>query len=310
MKAFLKSSLLIFSISGAIAQPKAFNGKFWKIFEPNVAIEKVATGFIFTEGPVWNPSGFLLFSDIPANTIYKLQNKETSVYKQPSYNSNGLTYTPNLNLIVCEQKTKQVVEVTSEKTFNVLASDFEGKTFNSPNDVVIRKSGGIYFTDPPYGHFNYFSDVKPELSFTGVYFTQNGKTILIDSTLKRANGICLSPNEKTLYVAQSEFDWLWKAYKLDKEGKVKSSKILYKGSAITGNPDGVKVDVDGNIYCTANHGIVVFNKKGKLLGEIRLPENTSNLTWGDSDLKTLYITAASSVYKIKTKKKGYLSYIK
>jgi gluconolactonase len=287
------------------AQYKAFDPIFWQYFDENNKIEKVASGFGFTEGPVWHPDGYLLFSDIPGNTIFKIEKEKSSIYKKPSKNSNGLTLHPLTKvLVICAQKSKNVVLESGK----VLIDNYEGKKFNSPNDIVFRKDGSFYMSDPPYGHMQYNGNKSRELSYTGVYFVKNGVSTLIDSSLIRANGVCLSPDEKILYVAQSEFVYLWKKYVLDNDGMVISAEIFHQSEQINGNPDGIKVDVEGNVYATANHGVVMFDKNGKLLGEVRLPENSSNLTWGDADLGTLYITAGTSVYKIRTKAKGYLPY--
>lgn len=280
---------------------------FKKILPKNIAVEKVSTGYLFTEGPVWNKKeNYLLFSDIPANIIFKLtSNGKSEVYKKPSQNSNGLTYDPKGRLVVCEQYTKRINRFNEDGSNTVLADKFEGKTFNSPNDIVFKKNGSFFFTDPPYGHMQFNGDKPQELSFTGVYFVKNNKVTLVDSTLIRANGVALSPDESKLYVAQSEFKWLWKIYNLDKEGKVLSTSMLMEGSEITGNPDGIKVDIEGNIYCTGNNGVVVFSKEGTYLGTIKTPENPANLAWGDKDFKSLYVTAQKSVYRIKLNIKGY-----
>lgn len=314
MKNYILAAFCGFSSLGVAAQTtdSTINVKdesFWKLVPKNVKIEKVSTGYKFTEGPVWNRSGFLLFSDIPANTIYKLTpDGKSEVYRKPSQNSNGLTYSPKGDLVVCEQFTKRVAAIDKNGKTTVLADNFEGKKFNSPNDIVFKKDGSFFFSDPPYGHMQFNGEKPRDLNFTGIYYVKNGKASLIDSTLIRGNGVCLSPDEKTLYVAQSEFYWLWKAYTIGDNGKVLSSRILLEGTEIKGNPDGIKVDTDGNIYCTGNNGLVIFNKEGKCLGSIRLPENTANLAWGDADLQSLYFTAQTSVYRIRVNAKGHLAY--
>jgi gluconolactonase len=280
---------------------------FWTLVPKNTKVEKVATGFKFTEGPVWNKKGnYLLFSDIPANNIVRVTpDGINEVFINPSENSNGITYDLKGRLIVCQHGARRVIRIESDGKSTVLADKFNGKKLNSPNDVIVKSDGTIFFTDPPYG----LTDQKlKEQSFSGVYRLRDGVLTVIDTTLLRPNGIALSPDEKYLYVAQSEFNWLWKVYELDKKGNVLNDKIFFQGPEITGNPDGVKVDTKGNVYCTANNGVVIFTKEGKYLGTIKVPENTANLAWGDADLKTLYIAAQNSIYKIKLNTVGYLGF--
>lgn len=285
------------------------NDQFYTIVPKDAEAEKVSSGYLFTEGPVWDKvNQCLYFSDIPANIIYKLNEfNEKSIYHTPSGNSNGLTFDRENHLIVCDQFNKRVAKLKHGK-LHTIVSKFEGKTFNSPNDVVMRKNGSFYFSDPPYGHFQYNKDSKMQINYTGLYFYDHHKCTLIDSTLIRANGVCLSPDEKKLYVAQSEFNWLWKEYILNENGTVKSSKIFFESDKITGNPDGIKVDEKGFIYATGNNGIVIFSPEGKMLGTIVITENPSNLAWGGKDLDYLYITAQKSIYKIKLNTKGFLHY--
>ncbi|MFN0048611.1 MAG: SMP-30/gluconolactonase/LRE family protein [Cytophagales bacterium] len=288
---------------------KANNEYFWDFVSHDANVTLAATGYIFTEGPVWSKEGFLLFSDIPGNTIYKLTSDGKSTpYITPSGNSNGLTFDSRGNLVACEHSGRKIVVYDKYKKATVLVDNFNGKRLNSPNDIVFRKDGGFYFSDPPYGLKNLDSDSTKELKINGLYLFANNKLTLIDSSYKRPNGVALSPDEKTLYVAQSEFFYFWKAYQLDDKGSILSDKILMQQPDITGNPDGIKVDVEGNIYCTGNGGVVIFDKMGNYLGTINIPENPSNLCFGDADLKTLYVTAQKSVYKIKLKKKGHLAY--
>lgn len=310
----MKNAYLIYAIvflitSTVAAQGPEFlvvkNENFWKVLPKNPKIELCATGFRFTEGPLWHAKGgYLLFSDIPANVIYQMYpDGRTVPYIQPSENSNGLTFDNQGNLLACEHGGRKLVRYKNGIK-EILASEYAGKKLNSPNDVVVAKNGNIYFTDPPYGLKKGDADSTKQLAFNGVYLLKNNNLYLIDSTLYRPNGIALSPDEKTLYVAQSE-KWLWKAYTLGQDGLPTTGRIFFEGKDITGNPDGIKVDVYGNVYATGNHGIMVFDPNGTWLGSIKFPENTTNLAWGDNDFKTLYVTCAKSVYKIKMKVKGY-----
>ncbi len=283
--------------------------KLWDFIAKDLKIDKVSSGYQFVEGPVWHKDGFLLFSDIPANIIFKLTTEgKSSVYITPSGNSNGLSIDKLGNLVACEHFGRRLVSYDSQGKLTVLLDKIDGKRISSPNDVVFKKDGSFFFTDPPYGLKNNDKDSLKELKSNGVYYVKEGKTTVIDSTLKRPNGVALSPDEKTLYVAQSEFGWLWKAYQLNEDGKVKSSQVLMEEPEILGNPDGIKVDVEGNIYCSGNGGVVILDKTGKHLGTIKLPENPANLAFGDKDLQSLYITAQKSIYRIRIKKKGHLAY--
>ncbi|MDX2195403.1 MAG: SMP-30/gluconolactonase/LRE family protein [Cytophagales bacterium] len=313
MKLFLFITIIsICAIAQSQNDTSIFILKDEKIFEfidPKLSIEKVATGFQFTEGPLYNfKDKYLLFSDIPANTIYKIKDGKSSVYKKPSNYSNGLTYTPKGQLAVCEHYSKQIVQYDHKLTAKVLSSVFQGMRYNSPNDLVFKKDGSFYFSDPPYGHFNHFKDQKPDMNFSGVYYCKGNTATLIDSSMKRPNGVALSKDEKKLYVVQSEFEWIVKEYNLDKNGKVLSSKIIMRGADITGNLDGIKTDAEGNIYATGNNGIMFITKEGRYLGTVKLPENPSNLCFGDDDMKSLYITAQKSIYKIRVLKKGWEGY--
>lgn len=305
MKFLILTPLLLFSQTFLVPETE----QFYTLIVKGTQAELVTSGHKFNEGPVWDKvNNCLYFSDIPANTIYKLtESGEKSVFLIPSANSNGLTIDKGNHLIVCDQFNKRIARLKHGK-LHTLVSKYEGKSFNSPNDVVMRKDGALYFTDPPYGHFQFHKNTDRELNFTGVFFYNYHKCTLVDSTLIRANGICLSPDEKKLYVAQSEFNWLWKVYDLDKNGAILKSKIFYQSDKITGNPDGIKVDINGLIYATGNNGVVIFSPSGTFIGTIVLPENPSNLAWGGSKLNYLYVTTARSVYKIKLNTTGYLNY--
>ncbi len=305
LKSLIITPLLVFCQSFLIPE----SDEFFSIVPKETEVIFVTTGHKFNEGPVWDVDNkCLYYSDIPANTIFKITEMgEKSTFLIPSGNSNGLTFDRNKHLVVCDQFNKRVARLKHGK-LHTIVSKYEDKSFNSPNDVVMRKDGSLYFTDPPYGHYQFFKDTPRQISFTGVYFFNHHKCTLIDSTLIRANGICLSPDETKLYVAQSEFNWLWKVYHLDANGNVISSKIFYQSDKITGNPDGIKVDINGYIYATGNNGIVIFNPNGTLLGTIVVPENPSNLAWGGTNLDYLYVTTPRSVYKIKLQTKGFLHY--
>lgn len=279
--------------------------KFYKLISKKTKIHKMASGFKFTEGPIWFEDGeFLLFSDIPASKIYKLGKYEKiSVFRDLSNNSNGLTIDSEGCLIACEHGRRQVTRTEKDGSITVLADSFKGKKLNSPNDVVTSKKGLIYFTDPPFG----IKTEQQELSQNGVYsINQNTLEVkLLTDVFERPNGLALSPDGKYLYVDDSWQKYI-KRFSINENGELDEGEVFYEFSEnLPGNPDGMKVDIEGNIYCTGPGGISVISPNGELLGKIVLPEIPSNCAWGDEDNQTLFITAQTSVYKLRTKISGY-----
>jgi len=268
----------------------------------HISIEKVDAGFRFTEGPVWSREGFLLFSDVPNNHIRKLVPGERStVFREDSHGANGNTYDAQGRLYTCESKTRRVVRMDKKGAIEVLAEKWEGKRLNAPNDIVVRKDGHIYFTDPAFGDQ---ADAR-ELSFYGVYhITPKGVMSLIAKPAGRPNGIAFSPNGKILYVDNSD-DRNVRAYDVDRNGEVSNERVVV--SNIDGVPDGMKVDVKGNLYITAK-GIAVYSPAGKLIQTIELSETPANCAFGDPDLETLYITARTALYRVRLNVKGAVQY--
>ena len=268
----------------------------------HISIEKVDAGFRFTEGAVWSREGFLLFSDVPNNHIRKLVPGERStVFRDDSHGANGNTYDAQGRLYSCESKTRRVVRMDKNGKMEVLAEKWEGKRLNAPNDIVVRKDGNIYFTDPAFGDQ---ADTR-ELSFYGVYhITPKGVMSLIAKPAGRPNGIAFSPNGRILYVDNSD-DRNVRAYDVDRNGDVSNERVVV--SNIDGVPDGMKVDEKGNLYITAK-GIAVYTPEGKLLQTIELSETPANCAFGDPDLQTLYITARTSLYRIRLDVKGSVQY--
>jgi len=280
---------------------------FWKVVDKDARVEKVAGGFQFTEGPVWNPAGFLLFSDIPANQIVKfVPGAAPAVFRTPSGNSNGLTYDRSGRLLMCEHSNRRVTRLEPDGAVSVLAGSYDGKALNSPNDIVVRSDGTIYFTDPPYG---VPEGQKKELPFQGVYkISSDGKLTLLAQDFDRPNGIALSPDEKTLYVDDSARLHV-RAFDLASDGSISNGRILGElKSPRPGVPDGLKVDREGNLYVTGAGGVWVFDKTGKHLGTIVMPELPANCAWGDDDFRTLYLTARTGLYKIRLKIPGFITY--
>ncbi|MTJ11805.1 SMP-30/gluconolactonase/LRE family protein [Anabaena sp. UHCC 0187] len=272
---------------------------FKTLFPKNAKIERVATGFKFTEGPIWFcEEKYLLFSDIPANKIYKLNpNGQLRIFREPSHNSNGLTKDKQERLIACEHGTRRVTRTEKDGSITILADTFQGKKFNSPNDVVVKSDGFIYFTDPPYG-------IKPEQQeqpIQGVYqiSPDNNEIIIVADDFIKPNGLAFSPDEKKLYIDDSERRHI-RVFDVQPDGKLTNGRIFYDMKVEKpGLPDGMKVDTQGNIYCTGGGGVWVFNPEGNHLGTIVTPEVPANCAWGDEDYQSLYITASTSVYKIR-----------
>lgn len=279
------------------------------ILASDVRVEKVTGGFEFTEGPVWLPDGHLFFSDIPADIIYRWVpgTPKAEVFRSPSGNSNGLTLDAEGRLIACEHGNRRVSRTEKDGTVVALAQEYEGKKLNSPNDVVVHSSGSIYFTDPPYGLPE--QRAGKELDFNGVYrLAPDGTLTLLDKSFVRPNGLAFSPDEKTLYVDDSQ-DQLIRAFDVQPDGTLANGRLFaeLKEPGKEGVPDGMKVDAQGNVFCTGPGGVWVFNPDGQLLGKIETPEVPANLAWGDQDFKTLYITARTGLYRVPVKTGGRLA---
>lgn len=266
---------------------------------PDTRVEKILGGFQFTEGPLW-VKGKLLFSDIPASTIYIWTPGATraEVYRRPSGRSNGLTLDRKGRLIACEHD-RRLTRTELDGAVKVLVDSYGGKRLNSPNDVVVASDGAIYFTDPPYG-LNDKQEGK-ELPYQGVYrLGTHGKLTLLDDTFERPNGLAFSPDESRLYIDDTARRHI-RVFDMRKDGSIRNGRVFaeLKG-AKPGNPDGMKIDVHGNVYCTGSGGVWVINQNGELIGVIETPEVPTNVAWGDADFKTLYITAQTSVYRVRT----------
>jgi gluconolactonase len=272
-----------------------------RIVGPDAKLEKVATGFQFTEGPAWG-HGALVFSDIPADTIYRVTEAgEVSVFLKPSGKSNGLMYDRDGTLIACRHWERNVARITPEGQVTVIADSYGGKKLNSPNDCSIAAGGAIYFTDPHYG----LEGRPKEQPCEGVYrLAPDGMLTRVIDDMTRPNGLHLSPDGKTLYVADSQ-DCKLRAYTLQADGSATDGRDLIDMHVqAEGVPDGMTMDAEGIIYCTGGGGIWVITPEGKHLGTIPVPEVPANCTFGGPDNNVLYITARSSVYRIPLKAKG------
>jgi gluconolactonase len=316
----LGSAQNVFPTIGKIIK---YDNELNSLLDINAKIEVIASGYDWTEGPVWIKKGnYLIFSDVPRNTIYKWNptNGETTTFLKPSgysgvsnYSnepgSNGIIVNNSGNLVMCEHGDRRISEMPLNGGGKItLADRYKNKRFNSPNDLIQNKLGAYFFTDPPYGLPKQENDSLRELNISGVFQLENGEVKLIDDQLTRPNGLALSPDEKYLYVAQSNpANAIWKVYTKDKNG-YSNGKIFYDATKQVkegkiGLPDGLKVDVKGNIFATGPGGVFIFNPKGTMLGIIETGVANSNCTWGD-DGSTLYITSDMYITRVKTKTIG------
>ncbi len=287
----------------------------------DAAFEQLSEGHRWTEGPVWSRRGsFLLFSDIPNNVIHKWEaGKGISEYLKPSgYNgtapftgpepgSNGLTFDKEGRLVMCQHGNRRVARRNADGSIVSLVDKFEGKRLNSPNDLVYHSSGALYFTDPPYGLPGRWDDKQKELPFQGVYrLGTDGVLTLLTRELNAPNGLAFSPDEKTLYVAQSDpTKAIWMAYPVNADGSIGAGKVFFDSTPAVkqkkpGLPDGLKVDAKGNLWATGPGGVYVFSPDGTHLGTLDMGVPTANVAFGD-DGSTLYITANTAVFRVKTK---------
>jgi gluconolactonase len=306
-----------------------------RIVGPNVAVERIATGFNkWTEGPVWTHAQSLLFAEIPANNIIEWKPGQTAKvflhpsgyegsapFRGPEPGSNGMTVDPKGRLTVAGHARRNVWRLESldpKGQITVLADTYEGKRLNSPNDLAYKSDGSLYFTDPPYGLVTQSDkDPEKELTVNGVYRIPGAREQrpgaapdrahlqLVIKDLPRPNGIAFSPDEKVLYVSDSEKK-IWMSYRVQPNGSVTDGKVLFDASGAkgVGGPDGIKVDRQGNIWGSGPGGVWILSPEGKHLGTIHLPERVGNLAWGDRDGKTLYIVASTSVFKVRVSVEG------
>ena len=256
-------------------------------------IEKVGADFKFTEGPLWvAATSQLLFSDIPANRIVGFLDGKFSTFRSPSNNSNGLTLDKQGRLIACEHATRRVTRTATDGTVSVLAERYQGKRLNSPNDVVVRSDGAIFFTDPPYG----VKEEERQLDIQGVYrISPDGKELtLVVKDFIKPNGLAFTPDEKILYVNDTEGGHIC-AFDVAADGTLGNGRVFAK----VPSPDGMKVDTEGNVYCTSAKGVMVFDRDGKLLGTFSMAEQPANCAFGDADWKALYMTCRSGLYRVR-----------
>jgi gluconolactonase len=299
--------------------------RFDALIPPGTAIEKIADGIDWAEGPLWDSrNAMLLFSDIPRNGIFSVRpgSPVTLVLHPSGYTkeqefagrepgSNGLTFDAQGRLVICQHGDRRVVRREENGTFTVLADRYQGKRLNSPNDLVFRSNGDLYFTDPPYGLPGVFVDAEKELPFQGVFrLTADGTLTVLVTDLRAPNGIALSPDEKTLYVSNAQSTKpIWMAYDVRSDGSIGPGRQFAEARAFVrprdGVPDGMKVDEKGNVFATGPGGVHVFAPDGSRLGRLETGVPTANVNWGE-DGSVLYVAANHWILRVKTTTRGRL----
>ena len=298
--------------------------RFFTLIAPEARVEILADGFDWSEGPVWlRGSRTLVFSDVPSNTVFqwKAGLDGAHVFLRPSgytgsparegeSGSNGLTVDSRGRLVLCQHGDRRVARLEQDGTFTTLAGSYQGKRFNSPNDLVFKSNGDLYFTDPPYGMEKGMNDPRKELPFQGVYrATPGGEVALLTSEITFPNGIAFSPDERTLYVAVSDSKRpVIMAYDVQPDGAITRGRVFFDAAPLAatgrkGLPDGLKVDHQGNLFATGPGGVLIIAPDGTHLGTILTGEATANCAWGDNG-RTLYITADMFLCRVKTRTKG------
>jgi len=290
----------------------AHSDRLLELVDEDAQVEQVATGFTFTEGPIWMPDGSLHFSDMPADKRRRWHPADgVTVLRDPSNKCNGMTLDNDGNLIVCEHVTSSVVRERPEGTRETLATHWRGKELNSPNDVIVARDGSIIFTDPTYGRMPGFGlEREQELDFQGVYRIPagGGELELLVDDFGQPNGLCFSPDESLLYINDTDrahirvFD-VGANHTLS-NGRVFAEAIGDGDLAKGGLVDGMKVDEQGDVYVTGPDGVWVFGPDGGQLGVIGVPESVGNINWGDEDWKSLYIPSSTSIYRVRLKVAG------
>jgi gluconolactonase len=264
-------------------------------------VERIAGRHQFTEGPAWHADGYLVYSDIPADRICFWTAEGVKTYRTPSGNSNGLIFDRQLRLVACEHGNRRVSRTEADFAVVAIAERFQGKRLNSPNDLVERSDGTVYFTDPPYG----VESKDRELDFQGVFrIAPDGQLSVVAGDFDKPNGLAFSPDERTLYIDDSARRHI-RAFRVAPDGTLSEGRrFADMQSTELGSPDGMKIDADGRVWCTGAEGVWVFDASGNRLGILAVPEKPSNCCWGDRDRRTLFITAKSSVYRVRTRVAG------
>jgi gluconolactonase len=287
----------------------AHDPRLWDLVDPQASLERLACGFAFTEGPLWDPAQErLLFTDIPGGAIHAYAGGDVAVVRQPSQMANGLAFDRAGGLVACEHATSRVTVTDAAGVTQVLASHHDGRELNSPNDVVVRSDGLVFFTDPPFGRNEFFGVPRPrELPYQGVYRVRPGDlepTLLLDD-FEAPNGLCLSADEQLLFVNDSPRMEI-RVFDLAADGTLSGGRLFLKmeGDPNRGVPDGMKLDEHGDIFCTGPGGVWVIDPHANVLGVVEVPEIVGNLAWGGRGFDELFIAASTSLYRLPTRVRG------
>ena len=283
--------------------------RFTQVVGRDVQFERIATGCLFTEGPLWHPTDhYLLWSDMPGDHLRRWSPRDgVSTFRKPCNKSNGLTWDRQGRLLACEHASSQVTRTEADGGITPLATHFQGKQLNSPNDIVCAADGGVYFSDPPYGRAEFYGVPRaPELPFQGVYRAgpDPKRPILLVDDFDRPNGLCFSRDGHRLFINDTARQHI-RVFDVNPDGGLAGGKLWAETTGEgPGAPEGMKIDSDGNVYCCGPGGIHVLTPDAVCLGVIHVPEHTANFAWGDADYRSLYITASTSVYRIRVQVPG------
>jgi gluconolactonase len=279
------------------------------IVGPEARPERLATGFEFTEGPIWHPrERHLIFSDMPGDHMRRWRpGEDVATFRKPSNMANGNAYDRSGRIVTCEHATSRLTRTLPDGRIEVLASHWQGQELNSPNDVVVKSDGWIYFSDPTFGRMEYYGlPREPELTFRGVYrvLPEAGTIELLAQDFGQPNGLCFDLEERQLFVNDTERGHI-RVFEVQADGRLGGSRVWAAPAGEgEGAPDGMKIDAGGNLFCTGPGGIHVFAPDAACLGVIRLPEVAANFTWGDPDLCGLFVCASTSLYRVRLRAPG------
>ena len=279
------------------------------IFDEKAELETLSSGHRFLEGPAWHPyDKHLRFSDIKGNaTLQWSESSGLSVYRDNSHMANGNTYDRQGRLLSCHHASSRVTRMDDDETMTVLAAHYQGNELNSPNDIVVKSNGAIYFSDPPYGREAKVGIPRePQLNFNGVYRLDPGGNILtlLVADFNRPNGLCFSPDESLIYINDTP-ESLIRVFEVEADGSLSNGRLFATtGGDGPGGPDGMKTDSEGNVYCCAAGGLHVFAADGALLGRLRTPMQVTNFTFGDEDLRGIYLTGITTLYRVRARIAG------